>query len=306
MLPLMPLVTVLGSCNMDLVAFADRAPRLGETVMGRRFLTVPGGKGSNQAIAAARAGGAVCMLGAVGADDFGRALRSVLGGAGVDHRALRETSEPTGIAHIVVDGGGSNAIIVIPSANATVTSLTADEEAIVAGSAVLLLQLELPIEAAIAGAAVAHRAGVRVILTPSPVQPLPDDLLANVDLLAPNEHEIAALTGIQEPRAALLSLLEKVPEVVVTLGAEGCLYGARAGGVSPADLLHVPAFRVEAVDTTAAGDTFVGVMAASLAEGRPVPEALRRGNAAAALSVQRAGASTSMPTRDEVDAFLHQ
>jgi len=296
---LAPGICVLGSCNMDLVAFTERAPALGETVMGTRFLTVPGGKGSNQAIAAARAGGAVRMIGAVGGDDFGRALRGVLRGAGVDDTALRETSEPTGIAHIVVDGGGGNSIIVIAGANGTVTSLNVHDEGIVTSSSVLLLQLELPIEAAIAGAAAAHRAGVRVILTPAPSRPIPDALFANVDLLAPNQHELADITGIRDPKAALLSLLEKVPAAVVTLGAEGCLYGAR--GLPP---FHVPAPKVEAVDTTAAGDTFVGVLAVALAEGRDIVEALHRANAAAALSVQRAGASSSMPARDEIDAFL--
>ncbi|WP_394822088.1 ribokinase [Pendulispora albinea] len=292
-------IAVLGSCNMDVVAFADRAPTLGETVAGRRFATIPGGKGANQAIAAARAGGAVRMIGAVGDDDFGRALRTVLGEAQVDAGAVRASAEPTGIAHIVVDARGGNSIVVIPGANGTVTSLTAADEAIVANSAVLLLQLELPMEAAIAGAAVARRAGTRVILTPAPVQDLPPELLANVDLLAPNEHEIAQITGIDEPREALRAMLEQVPEVVVTLGAEGCVYGARTQGGT----LHVPAPKVEAVDTTAAGDTFVGVLAVALAEGRNMQEALRWASAAAALSVQRAGASTSMPKREAIDAF---
>jgi len=213
--------------------------------------------------------------------------------------ALRQTATPTGIAHIVVDARGGNSIIVIPGANATVTSLTPEDEAIVARSAVLLLQLELPLEAAMAGAAAAHRAGVRVVLTPAPSRPIPDELFLHVDLLAPNQHEIADITGIADPNEALLSLLEKVPEVVVTLGAAGCLYGAR--GVAP---FHVPAPKVDAIDTTAAGDTFVGVLAVALAEGTARREALHRANAAAALSVQRAGASTSMPKRGEIDAFL--
>ncbi|MER7833198.1 ribokinase [Streptomyces sp. NPDC095602] len=291
-------ITVLGSTNMDLVAYVPRAPRLGETVTGREFRTVPGGKGANQAVAAARAGARVSMIGAVGSDDFGTRLRDALDESGVDTSLLRTAGGPSGTAHIVVDDEGSNAIVVVPGANASVTGITPHDEARIAASDALLLQLELPLDAVLAGAQAARRHGVRTVLTPAPAQPLPRDLLALVDLLVPNEHEAATLAGVADPRAAAEELLRDVPEVVVTLGAAGCLYVARG-----ADPVTVPARRVRAVDTTAAGDTFTGALAVALGEGRPVPDALAWASAAASLSVGRAGASSSMPHRAEIDAL---
>ncbi|MEV7419804.1 PfkB family carbohydrate kinase [Streptomyces sp. NPDC089919] len=283
---------------MDLVAYVAKAPRLGETVTGREFRTVPGGKGANQAVAAARAGGAVTMIGAVGADEFGVRLRAALAGAGVDTTGLRTAEGASGTAHIVVDDEGGNAIVVVPGANATVTALEAGDEARIAAAGALLLQLELPMAGVLAGALAARAHGVRTVLTPAPAQPLPAELLAATDLLVPNEHEAAALTGCPDPREAMAALLARVPEVVITLGAAGCLYGAR--GAAP---VAVAAPRVRAVDTTAAGDTFVGALAVALGEGRPVREALGWASAAAALSVQRPGASASMPLRDEITAL---
>ncbi|MFI6411190.1 ribokinase [Streptomyces sp. NPDC050585] len=291
-------ITVLGSTNMDLVAYVPRAPRLGETVTGREFRTVPGGKGANQAVAAARAGARVSMIGAVGSDDFGTRLRHALDESGVDTSLLRTADGPSGTAHIVVDDEGSNAIVVVPGANASVTGITPHDEARIAASDALLLQLELPLDAVRAGAQAARRHGVRTVLTPAPAQPLPRELLALVDLLVPNEHEAATLAGVADPRAAAEELLRDVPEVVVTLGAAGCLYVARG-----ADPVTVPARRVRAVDTTAAGDTFTGALAVALGEGRPVPDALAWASAAASLSVGRAGASSSMPHRAEIDAL---
>ncbi|MEU7277760.1 ribokinase [Streptomyces sp. NPDC045431] len=291
-------IAVLGSTNMDLVAYVHRAPKLGETVTGREFRTIPGGKGANQAVAAARAGARVSMIGAVGSDDFGTRLRAELDGAGVATERLRTVEGPSGTAHIVVDDDGDNAIIVIPGANGTVTSLSPGDEPLIATADSLLLQLELPLSAVIAGAEAARRHGVRTVLTPAPAQPLPPELLAATDLLVPNEHEAAALTGVADPHAAAEQLLRYVPEVVVTLGSSGSLYAAR--GARP---VTVPAPRVRAVDTTAAGDTFTGALAVALGEGRPVPDALAWASAAAALSVQRPGASSSMPYRSEIDAL---
>ncbi|MEK9519732.1 ribokinase [Streptomyces venezuelae] len=290
-------IVVLGSTNMDLVAYVPRAPALGETVTGRSFRTIPGGKGANQAVAAARAGAEVSMIGAVGADDFGTRLRASLEHCSVDTDLLRTAEGPSGTAHIVVDDEGGNAIVVIPGANGTVTSLDHGDEALIGTADALLLQLELPLSVVVEGAATARRLGVRTVLTPAPAQPLPPELLASVDLLVPNEHEAAALTGLADPREAALALLRDVPEVVVTLGAAGSLYAVRG-----ADPVTVPAPRVRAVDTTAAGDTFVGALVVALAEGRPAPEALAWAGCAAALSVQREGASTSMPYRTEIDA----
>ncbi|GGZ66204.1 ribokinase [Streptomyces subrutilus] len=294
----MTAIAVLGSTNMDLVAYVPKAPRLGETVTGRAFRTVPGGKGANQAVAAARLGGEVVMIGAVGADGFGVRLRSALAAAGVETAALRTVEGPSGTAHITVDDEGGNSIIVVPGANARVTGLEPGDDRRIAAAGALLLQLELPLEAVLAGARAARAHRVRTILTPAPAQPLPAGLLAATDLLVPNEHEAAALTGLTEPHRAASALLRDVPEVVITLGAAGVLYAARGR-----DPLSVPAPRVRAVDTTAAGDTFVGALAVALGQGRPVPDALRWASAAAALSVQRPGAQDSMPTRAETDAF---
>ncbi|MFJ6983528.1 MULTISPECIES: ribokinase [unclassified Streptomyces] len=290
-------IVVLGSTNMDLVAYVARAPRRGETVTGREFRTIPGGKGANQATAAAHAGGVVSLIGAVGHDSFGARLRSTLEHAGVNTDHLRTVEFPSGTAHIVVDDEGGNAIVVVPGANGTVDHLAPGDEALIASASALLLQLEIPLPAVVAGARAARAHGVRTILTPSPAQPLPPELLAATDLLVPNEHEAAALTGRADPREAASALLDAVPEVVVTLGASGSLYAAR--GAEP---FTVPAPRVTAVDSTGAGDTFVGALAVALGEDRPVRDALTWAAAAAALSVQRAGASASMPYRAEIDA----
>ena len=293
------MITVFGSANMDLVAYVSQAPKLGETVTGRDFRTVPGGKGANQAIAAARAGAEVTFLGAVGEDAFGTEMRHTLANAGVDVSLLRRVPGASGIAHIVVDDQGGNSIIVVPGANGTVTGPTEAERAVIAASQALLLQLELPMEAVTAAARAARDAGVPVILTPAPAQPLPDDLLDAATLLLPNEHEAAGITGAATPAAALDLLLGRVGEAVITLGSEGALYGSRSG-----ERLTVPAVPVKAVDTTAAGDTFAGALAVARAEGRPAADALRFAAAAAALSVQREGASTSMPVRAEIEAAL--
>ncbi|WP_392754376.1 ribokinase [Streptomyces sp. LN590] len=293
----MTAIAVLGSTNMDLVAYVARAPERGETVTGTEFRTIPGGKGANQAIAAARAGGDVLMIGAVGDDAYGVRLRAELEHAGVETDLLHTAEGPSGTAHIVVDDTGGNAIVVIPGANGTVHTLGPGEMAAIAEADLLLLQLELPLSAVVEGARMAHAQGVRTILTPSPVQPLPDELFGNVDLLIPNEHEAAALSGKTEPHAAAEILLRHVPEVVITLGSKGCLYAARGS-----ETVHFPAPEVTAVDTTAAGDTFVGALAVALGEGRAVPEALAWASIAAALCVQKPGASTSMPYRSEIDA----
>lgn len=296
-----PSVCVLGSANMDLVATVERVPQLGETVTGTGFLQLPGGKGANQALAAARAGAEVRMLGAVGDDAFGTSIRQVLDADGVDTSGLRVGDEPTGTAHILVESGGDNLIVVVPGANGTVRSLTDEHRVAIAGADVLLLQLELPLEVVVAAAVWAREQGRQVVLTPAPVLSLPPALIGAVDLVVPNQHEAARLTGEADPAAASRALLAAgAGAVVVTLGERGCLYADTAA----AEPLQVPAPRVEVVDTTAAGDTFVGALVVALADGRHVSDALRWATAAAALSVQRAGASASMPYRLEIDAFL--
>lgn len=294
------MIAVLGSANMDLVVTVDRAPGRGETVTGRTYDTVPGGKGANQALAAARAGGDVTFLGAVGDDDFGRRIRDLLVGDGVDVSGLVVSDRPTGTAHITVDGDGDNSIVVVPGANGTMTELTDAHRAAIDGAELLLMQLELPLDLVTAAAVHARSRGVRVVLTPAPAVPLPEALLDAVGLLVPNEHEAALLAGVGDPVAAARSLAARGGDVVVTLGAKGALR------VSGDEATEVAAFAVAAVDTTAAGDTFAGVLAVGLAEGLDWPEALRRASAAAALSVQRPGASSSMPHRAEIDAFLSE
>ncbi|MFC7342967.1 ribokinase [Saccharopolyspora griseoalba] len=292
-------VAVFGSCNMDLVAYVPTAPRRGETVMGREFHTVPGGKGANQAIAAAKAGAYTSMIGAVGTDEFGEEIRKVLTSAGVDVAGLRSIPGRSGTAHIVVDDDGANSIVVVPAANSALETFNDSDEELVADSSALLLQLETPLSGVTAAAAAGRRHGVKVVLTPAPAVPLSDELLANVDLLVPNEHEAAVLTGNSDPDQALEELLRKVPEVVITLGDRGCLYGNREGVQT-----RVPSHRVTAVDSTAAGDTFVGVLSAVLGGGATMPEAMRMASAGAALSVQRPGASSSMPDRQEIVRFV--
>lgn len=291
-------IAVFGSINMDLVAVAERAPERGETVSGERFFTAPGGKGANQAIAAARAGAEVSMIGAVGTDDFGGALRETLRSAGVRIDTTRSTSGPSGIAHIVVDSAGHNSIIVVPGANGSLTDVGPEDSERIAAADLLLLQLEIPMAGVLAAAKVARHNGTRVVLTPAPAVALPAELVDCVDLLVPNQHEAASITGESDPDVALSDLLERVPEVVLTLGAEGCKYQARN-----AESLYVPGISVTPVDTTAAGDCFTGAMSVAIGEGKPMLEALRWGSAAAALSVQRPGASSSMPTRAEIDEF---
>lgn len=237
------------------------------------------------------------MIGAVGADAFGTQLRSTLEHSGVDTDLLRTVdTAATGTAHIVVDDEGGNAIVVIPGANGTLTALAPGDEGLIASADTLLLQLEIPVEGVLAAAQAARRHGVRTVLTPAPAQLLPPELLAAIDLLVPNEHEAATLTGITDPHAAAKALLDQVPEVVVTLGARGSLYAAR-----DAEPVLVEAPHVTAVDTTGAGDTFVGTLAVALAEGGSMPDALAWASTAAALSVQRPGASASMPYRSEID-----
>ena len=281
-------IAVLGSANMDLVVTVDRAPSLGETVTGSSFRTIPGGKGANQALAAARAGGDVRFLGAVGGDPHGERIRVLLAEAGVDVSGLVAVTEPTGTAHIIVDATGANSIVVVPDANGTVRSLSDAHRQAIADVDTLLMQLELPLSVVVEAAAFARAQGVTTILTPAPVLPLPVELLDNVDLLVPNEHEAAALGPARH-------------DLLTTLGEDGARY-ERPG----AEPLTVPAFKVHAVDTTAAGDTFVGAFAVARSESPDLSVALRWASAAAALSVQRFGASASMPRREEIEVFLQE
>ena len=299
-------VTVVGSLNMDLVVRAPRIPEPGETIIGGEFRTVPGGKGANQAVAAARLGAQVAMVGRVGGDAFGGLLLDNLAAAGVDHTFVaRDAEAATGVALIEVDDAGQNSIVVVSGANMRLAPVDVEAAAAAIGVAdVLLLQLESPLETVTRAAQVAHAQGVTVILNPAPARPVPDGLLGLVDVLIPNESETALLTGLpvggQEETEAAAAALRRmgVATVILTLGGRGALL-AHAGGVE-----LFPAFDVTPVDTTAAGDAFVGGLAVALAEGRPLQEAVRWGNAAGALATMTLGAQPSLPTRQALERML--
>lgn len=300
-----PRIAVVGSLNMDMVVRAPRRPAKGETLLGTDFGLFIGGKGNNQAIAAARAGGQVTMIGRVGADPFGDALLAALAREGIDARhVLRDAAHGTGVALIVVDAEGDNSIIVVPRANRALTPEDVDRAAeAIAACDVLLLQLEIPLEVAACAARVAKGAGRTVILNPAPAQRVPSDLLAAVDILVPNEGEAAALAGLEsrgvegawQAARALRAAQPTLQAVIVTLGEEGALVVSSTGEV------HVPPYRVKAVDTTAAGDAFCGALAVALGRGESLIDAVRYGNAAGALAATVAGAEPSLPRAEAVE-----
>ncbi|KAB1939289.1 ribokinase [Micromonospora sp. ALFpr18c] len=287
-------VAVVGSANMDLVAMAPSLPRLGETMLGTDFVMVPGGKGANQAVAAARAGASCAFLGAIGSDAFGVTLRARITAAGVDTDQLRVVYGTSGVALVMVNAQGENAIVVTPGANDALVGLTDEELATVRGADVLVAQLEIPVQTVAAAAVAARAAGTRVILNAAPARDLPPELLASVDLLVVNEGEAQALTGRgrEEPRA----LLDLVPRAVLTHGGAGAWYVDRDGTEA-----HVPAFQVDVVDSTAAGDAFTAALAVGWGEGRDIVDAVRWASAAGAACVRRLGASVALPQRAEID-----
>ncbi len=290
-----PLILVAGSANLDFVVRAAHIPAPGETVLGRDFRTFPGGKGANQAIACARAGGtATQMLLALGDDAHAAPLEASLREAGVALHIVRTADAPTGTAFICVSDPGENAITVAPGAN---LRLAPQHLPPLAGVSHLLLQLETPLPSVTAYARAARTAGVSVVLNGAPAAPLPPELLAALDLLIVNEGELATISGVHGNIDAALAALA-VPGVVVTLGAHGAR--ARWGTACFAQ----PGFVVDVVDTTAAGDTFCGALVAELAHGAGRPQALRFACAAAALACTRPGAQSSIPARGEVQAFL--
>ncbi|MFG3601447.1 PfkB family carbohydrate kinase [Micromonospora chersina] len=297
-------VVVVGSANLDLVVTAPQLPRPGETVLGDDFRMVPGGKGANQAVAAARAGADCAFVGAVGGDGFGGLLRDNLAAAGVDLRGLRTVDGPSGVALIAVDHAAENCIVVAPGANAALTLHDADRKA-VADAGVLLLQLEVPLAEVTRAAGWARAGGAAVVLNAAPARPLPAELLDLVDVLVVNEHEAAVVAGVftDEPAALLDTLVGLVPRVVLTLGARGAAYADRDGA-----RVEVPAPKIDAVDTTAAGDAFTGALAVALAErggltGDTATAVLRWACAAGAACAERPGASTALPERAAIDAL---
>jgi ribokinase len=293
--------------NADLVVAVPRLPRPAETVLGDRLRTFPGGKGANQAVAAARLGGSVCMVGRVGRDAFGDLLLQSLAADGVDTAAVeRDPDEPTGVALIVVEEGGQNLIAVAPGANARVGAREVERAADRLNSdSVLLLELEVPLPVVESAAVAAHQRGSRVILNAAPATAvLPDGLLRQVDVLVVNEIEAATLFGccvqsLDDAAAAGRAALERgTGAAIVTLGAAGAVV-VHPGGVSP-----IGAYPVISVDATAAGDAFVGALALSLVRGADLVAAARLGAAAGAATVTRPGAQSSLPTPTDVQALL--
>jgi|SRR5271165_3461883 len=300
-------VVVVGSSNTDMVLRVARVPKPGETLLGGEFSTAAGGKGANQAVAAARAGGRVALVARLGRDSFGDAALAGFRREGLDlSRIVRDGGVPSGVALIFVGADGENSIGVAGGANQRLSPRDVGAaRGLIAGARVILLQLETPLETVQAAARLARRAGVEVILNPAPARPLPDALLRDVSLLTPNETEAARLTGVRvngvasAANAARILLKRGVRTVIVTLGAKGALV-ATCDGVQV-----IPGFKATAVDTTAAGDVFNGALAVRLAEDCPLADAVLFAHAAAAISVTRLGAQPSIPTRREIDALLN-
>ncbi len=299
-------VVVVGSSNTDMILRVARVPRPGETLLGGAFSTAAGGKGANQAVAAARAGGQVAFVARLGRDSLGdEALAGFRReGIAVSH-VVRDPTRPSGVALIFVGQDGENSIGVAGGANQALSpGDVSAARGLIAKAQVLLLQLETPLRTVEAAARIANGANIPVILNPAPAQPLADRLLRIVSVLTPNETEASLLTGVKvrdvasAARAARALQHRGVRTVIVTLGAKGALVADEAGE------RWVPGFKVKAVDTTAAGDVFSGALAVRLAERRPLLEAVRFAHAAAAISVTRAGAQPSIPARKDILAML--
>ncbi len=298
------MITVFGSINMDLVVRAERFAQPGETLSASAFFTAPGGKGANQAVAAARLGAAVRMVGRVGNDVFGTALIASLKENGVDGSCVESLPGPSGVALITVDAAGQNTILVAAGANARLSEQDGQrlEHMLEAGD-ILLLQLETPMPGVIAAARAARNKGALVILDPAPAVPIPEELVWLVDIITPNQSEAGVLLGgiVEDPGQTAQRLYSMgFKRVLLKLGEQGALWydGARE--------VRLPAFAVQAVDSVAAGDTFNGAFAVATAAGRGTEEAIRFASAAAAISVTRQGAQPSMPRLAEVDELLNR
>ena len=295
-------VVVIGSLNMDLVMRTPRVPVGGETLHGHEFSTLPGGKGANQAVACARLGAKVAMIGQVGNDGFGTTLRDGLAADGIDTSGVLQTSAVgTGVAMILVEDIGQNRIVLAAGANGALTPADIDAHAArIGGAAMLVLQLEVPMPVVQRAIGIAHAAGVPVLLNPGPASPLPEAVWSQIDILVPNESEATLLSGVEVSDATSAYAAAKVFRqrgvkcVLITLGANGVAVSDDAGE------RHLPAHVVKAVDTTAAGDTFIGGFSAGLVEGLAMDDAVALGQRASALCVTRHGAQPSIPYRREI------
>lgn len=299
------MITVVGSLNMDLVVYADKIPRPGETVLGRNFRQIPGGKGANQASSAAKLGADVRMIGCVGTDAFGVQLKDSLSrdGVNVEH-VMVKPEVSTGVAVILVENSGDNSITVASGAN---YSITEDDitsaRGVITDSDVILLQLEIPLDIVRAAVTAAKSAGRTVILNPAPAAELDEEILRNTDILTPNETELEFLSGhrtdtLENLKAAGSVMLEKgVKELVITLGSRGALHMNRKAAT------HYSAYQVNAVDTTAAGDSFNAALAVFLSEGKTMEEAIGFAMKVGAMTVTKEGAQPSLPLLKEVNNF---
>jgi ribokinase len=303
-----PNITVIGSINMDIVVHCPRMPKEGESLIGYDLKMIPGGKGANQTVAAAKLGAQTHMVGRVGNDPFGADLISSLGRSGVDaSQVLKDTSAPTGTALIMVLENGNNSIVVAKGANDSVKSEDIDRiSGLIGSSDVLLLQLEIPIETVAYAIKKAKEMGIKVILDAGPAMQCPDEIIKGADIISPNETEAEAMTGIKvddlsSARSAAEALLRMgAKEVILKLGSSGSLW--TKGDVAK----HFPATKVDPIDPTAAGDVFTGALAVRLASGDNMEDAIRYANFAGAFSVTRLGAQPSVPNLDEMEEFIRE
>lgn len=297
-------ITVIGSLNMDLVVNTPKVPSIGETLLGSGFMTVPGGKGANQAVAAARLGGQVSMIGCVGNDIFGKDLIKNLQDNRVDVKSVKIVDESsTGVAMIVVENG-DNFIIVDPGANFRITPQMIDSiEMLIKSSYIIMLQLEIPYDIVDYAVNMAYQNNVKVLLNPAPARRLSDELLSKVDIFTPNELECEMITGIpiksvEDAKTAVEYLRNKgIGNVIITMGKNGVVYN------SGDSIIHKPVPKVKVMDTTAAGDSFSGAVAVALTESESIDEAVDFGNKVGTLTVMKKGAQISLPSRLDVDEF---
>lgn len=299
-------IAVIGSLNIDLVVQTSRVPKAGETLSGESFNVIPGGKGANQAVAASRAGGNVFMFGCVGEDTFGPKMISELQKAGVNTQFIEAVpGVSTGTATILVEQSGENRIVIVPAANAYVTTEWIDDRwDDISKSSLILLQHEIPIKTVFHIISRAAEDSIPIVLNPAPIYPIPEEYLKQISVLIVNEIECASLIGFsinnhrKAKDAAEILHRKGIDSVIVTMGSGGALI------LNADNNFHQPAFQVDVVDTTAAGDTFVGAFAASIIQEKSTQEAMRFSSASAALAVTKLGAQTSIPNAEEVDRYL--